>query len=802
MKPYENPALSPRERAEDLLSRMGLDEKFAQTLSIWMSDGGVIPTDVIPESRKAQMAFGIGTISTLDMRRMTSHEQLVQVQHMFQRYAMEHSEHHIPAAFHMEGLCGAFLQGAASFPCGLARGASFDPELEETLGGIVARQERCFGITHTLAPVLDINRDARLGRLGETYGEDPTLAAAMGAAFTRGVQGGETVGLHSDAVAKHFLGFHNSEGGIHGAASNTPRRLLTEIYGKPFQAAITESGLKGVMPCYCAFDGEPAAVSGELLTGLLRDEMGFDGVTVADYGAISNAHSVQGLFESFTDAGLQALRAGMDMEWPQQECFSDELKERFRRGEVPMELLDRAVLRVLTAKFRMGLFERPCALEGEELRKHFFQPGDAEATLRSARESLVLLKNDGVLPLSEKPRKIAVIGPHGNNPRSFFGGYTHMSMAEGTLAAVNSLAGVGDRGGSKAAVRMIPGTQIQSDETPEFDALRKQIIPNVPSLYEALKRALPETEVVYAYGYPVAGNDTSRYAEALEAMQGADVCILTLGGKHGSCSVASMGEGVDAANINLPPCQDGFLELAAKTGIPLVGVHLDGRPISSDTADRVLGAILECWSPAEGGAEAIADVLTGNYNPSGKLPVSVAYHTGQLPLYYNHPNGSSWHQGASIGFQNYVDLPHTPRYRFGYGLSYTTFAYSELRIEGAELPADGAAEIRLTLTNTGTRAGTEVVQLYVRDRTASMVRPNMELAGFRRVTLEPGEAREVSFTLHASQLAFLDREYRWTVEAGAVDVMVGSSSAELPLRGEVRITEAKRIDGKHRAFRA
>lgn len=802
MKPYENPALSPRERAEDLLSRMSLDEKFAQTLSVWMADDGGALTDGVPEKRKAQMAYGIGTISTLDMRRMTSHEQLVKAQHDFQRFAMEHSEHHIPAAFHMEGLCGAFLQDAVSFPCGLARGATFDPELEETLGGIVARQERCFGITHTLAPVLDINRDARLGRLGETYGEDPTLAAAMGAAFTRGVQSGETAGLHSDAVAKHFLGFHNSEGGIHGAASNTPRRLLTEIYGKPFQAAITESGLKGVMPCYCTFDGEPAAVSEELLTGLLREEMGFDGVTVADYGAISNAHKVQGLYESLTDAGLQALRAGMDMEWPEQECFNDELKERFRRGEAPMELLDRAVLRILTAKFRMGLFERPYALEGEELRKAFFQPGDREATLRSARESLVLLKNDGVLPLRGKPRKIAVIGPHADNPRSFFGGYTHLSMAEGTLAAVNSLAGVGSQSGKKAAVRLIPGTQIQSDETPEFDALRRQIIPNVPSLFEALKRALPETEVVYAYGYPVAGNDTAHYAEALEAMRGADVCILTLGGKHGSCSVASMGEGVDASSINLPPCQDGFLALAAKTGVPLVGVHLDGRPISSDTADRVLGAILECWSPAEGGAEAIADVLTGRFNPCGKLPVSVAYHAGQLPLYYNHPNGSSWHQGASIGFQNYVDLPHTPRYRFGHGLSYTAFSYSDLRIGGGELPADGAAEIHLTLTNTGACAGTEVVQLYVRDRHASMVRPNMELAGFRRVTLEPDEAKEVSFTLHASQLAFLDRQYRWTVEAGEIDVMVGASSEDLRLRGEVRITETKQINGKTRAFRA
>lgn len=801
MERYLDKTLSPSERAADLLPRLSLEEKFAQTLCVWM-DSEVGPLGLqISEETKQRCRNGMGAVSTLNMRTMTDHEQIAQAQITLQKHIMEQSEHHIPAIFHMEGLCGAFIQNAVSFPCGIARASSFDPELERKIGAIVARQERCFGITHTFAPVLDINRDARLGRQGETYGEDPTLAAALGTAYTAGVQHGQTEGLRSDAVAKHFLGFHNSEGGIHGAASNTPRRLMTEIYGKPFQAAITKAGLRGVMPCYCTFDGEAASVSKTLLAKQLRQEMGFNGLVVADYGAISNTHRFQRMFESYTEAGRRAMEAGMDMELPQQECFSDELREQLRTGEAPMEMLDSAVLRILEAKFRMGLFERPFALTGETLKQEFSRGEDRAVTLKSAEESLVLLKNTGVLPLRGSLRKIAIIGPHADNPRSFFGGYTHLSMAEATRAAANSLAGVGDQGGKKEhAVKLIPGTQIQSDETPAFEELRRQYIPSCKSLYQQLKAVFSQSEVVYSYGYPVAGNDESHFDAALRAMEGADLVILTLGGKHGSCSVASMGEGVDTADINLPACQDSFLRQAAQMKIPLVGIHFNGRAISSDTADEVLDAIIEAWSPAECGAEAIVNVLTGKVNPSGRLPVSVAYHAGQLPLYYNHPNGSSWHQGESIGFANYVDLPHTPRYYFGHGLSYTSFSYRDLTLSSQALSPKETVSIGLTVKNTGAYAGTEIVQLYVRDCYASMVRPCMELAGFRRVSMAPGEEQYIEFNLSASQLAFLDLDYRWKIEKGDIDLLLGASSADIRLRGQVRITEDAWISGSDRAF--
>ena len=710
---------------------------------------------------------------------------------------MANSPHQIPAIFHMEGLCGAFLQDSTSFPSGIARGAGWDPELEENIAKTVSRQEAACGVTHIFAPVLDVTRDPRMGRQGESYGEDPTLAAALGAAYTRGIQNTETAGRRPESVAKHFLAFHNSQGGIHGTHSDTPPRLLREIYAKPFQAAIRE-GLKGIMPCYDSLNGEPVSASKELLTGLLREEMGFDGLCVSDYGAVGNAHSVQHIGESFAAAGYRCMEAGMDMELPSTTGWNEELKAMFQSGEADIAVLDRAVLRVLEAKFRMGLFEHPYALQGEELKKAFSDPQDREMSLQSARESLVLLKNDGALPLKKTVKKIALIGPHADCARKFFGGYTHLCMMESTLAVANSIAGVSGVVTDGRPIKTIPGTSIQSDEGEEFDAILRRQKPGCRSLLEELRVRLPNAEITYAYGYPIAGADESGFEEALAAAKNADVVILTSGGKHGTCSMASMGEGVDAGNINLPACQDAFIREVSKLGKPLIGVHFDGRPISSDTADECLNAILEAWSPAECGAQAVTDALLGDYNPGGKLPVSVAYHAGQIPIYYNHPYGSAWHQGESIGFVNYVDLPHTPRYFFGHGLSYTSFTYSDLSLSAQEVDADSSLQITCTVENTGALPGDEVVQIYLRDEYAEMTRPVKELAGFCRVTLQPGEKKRVSFDVSPSFLAFLDRDMRWKIEKGDVGVQIGSSSEDIRLVGSFCIRNDAWIDGKER----
>lgn len=353
-------------------------------------------------------------------------------------------------------------------------------------------------------------------------------------------------------------------------------------------------------------------------------------------------------------------------------------------------------------------------------------------------------------------------------------------MKESTFA--NSIAGVaGSPNLDGREVPVVPGTHIQSDETPEFDAILRRQKPDYRSLLEELRAQLPDAEIVYAYGYPIAGSVDSHFAEALSAIEEADVAILTLGGKHGTCSMASMDEGVDASDINLPACQDAFIRAAAKLGKPLIGVHFNGRPISSDAADECLNAILEAWNPSETGAEAVAAVLLGDFNPGGRMPVSVARNAGQIPVYYNHVNGSAWHQSGSIGFADYVDLPHTPRYCFGHGLSYTSFAYTDLTLS---------------------HAGDEVIQLYLRDPYASMARPVKELAGFRRIHLAAGEKKRIRLTLPVSFTAFIGRDMCWLVEKGLVEVQIGASSEDIRLTDCFTITDTRYIEGRDRAFYA
>jgi beta-glucosidase len=795
--PWMDERLDAKDRADLLLKVLTLDEKMGQ-ISCYF------PTDLAETSDFGnRFPYGIGEVSVLEARSAQTLDEVTAFQRRVQAEAMHRSSHQIPAIFHMEGLCGAYLPGATSFPSGLGRAASWDVDLEQRVGEIVGRQERALGITHTFAPVLDISRDPRMGRQGETYGEDASLAAALGVAYTRGLQDADLAGRRTEAVAKHFVGSHHTEGGIHGAHCNVPDRLLLEVYGKPFQAAITLGGLRGIMPSYNSVGGEPVSASARLLTTLLREQMGFDGLIVSDYGAVGNLHTVQRVAQSLAHAGLSALNAGMDIELHVPQGFGPDLLQWFADGRADLAVLDRAVHHVLMSKFRMGLFEHPFAPDPTDRDTCFRSPADTAVAVQSARESLVLLHNDGALPLRLDLRKIAVIGCHAATARFFFGGYTHYSMAEGKLAANSSMAGFATRSDDiKIITNRVPGTNIEASEGPAFEELLQRQQPGIHSLLEELRKRMPDTQVDWTYGYPFAGNDDSGHDEALALAASADVILLTLGGKHGTASIASMGEGIDATNINLPSCQDDLIVKLARLGKPMIGVHLDGRPVSSDAADTYLSALLEAWSPAEGGAEAIVDVLIGAHGPSGRLPVTVAQNAGQVPVYYNHPHGSAWHQGESVGFPDYVDAPHTPRYPFGHGLSFTTFDYAGLTISQRQVEAQDTVHISLTVKNTGSQPGTEVVQMYVSDRYASVSKPVLELAGFRRLTLEPGQSAEVDFHLDVSQLAFLDADMRWLVEAGEVDVMVGASSNDLRLTDTVTILSDALVNGRTRGFYA
>lgn len=808
MEKYQDCTLNPKERAKELLGKMSLEEKMAQVTGLICQP---VFTKEETEQFRAMFPYGVGHISALVMAGIRDRKDARRMQRLLQTMAMELSPHGIPAVFHNEGLSGAIFSGAVSFPYGIGRGASFDPELEEQIGGIIAKQSLAMGITNLLCPVLDIARDSRHGRHGEAYGEDPTLVAALGAANVKGLQGQEVEGLRASACAKHFMAYHNSAGGINTAHVELGPRALREIHGKPFQAAIAKADMRAVMPCYSAMDDGPVSTSEEMLTGILREEMGFQGVVLSDYGAVGNVHTVHYLGETMEEAGYLCLKAGMDVELPFPAAYGGKLKQMFEDGSADSAFLDRAVLRVLEDKFRQGLFEHPFGLEEAEADRIYLAPRNQDVALQSARESMVLLKNDGVLPLTRTVKKIALVGPHGDWANHYFGGYSTVGMVESRTAALNSQAGIAQNDGANTrGLVLIPGTNVQLSETPCFGEQLAWVKPGCRTLLDGLKEKYPDTEIIYAHGYHVAGDNREEFEEALQACREADAAILTLGGKNSGGSVATMGEGVDAANINLPVCQEQFIQEVSRIGIPLIGVHFGGRPISSDAADKYLDAILEAWNPGEYAAQAIAEILCGEQAPSGKMPVTTAFCAGQLPMYYNHPNGSSWHQGESVGFRSYVDLSHEPRYCFGHGLSYTEFAYSDLQISKATDSAVRNSEVSFApeetvrisckVRNTGKVKGTEVVQLYLRDLYASMLRPAKELQGFARVELAPGEEKRVSFLYSPSQMAFLTRDMKWKIESGRIDIGIGSSSEDIRLKGSFEISEDRVIMGRNRDF--
>lgn len=787
MYEYENQKLEALDRAKSLLSLMSVEEKMAQTVcyNLNLNDNFA--------SLERDYPFGAGEVGSLSTRGLTSAGDFMRIQKRVQKKIMSMNRFHIPATFHMEGISGAHVTGATSFPSGIGKGSTWNPQLEYKIGRIVGRQERRVGVTRTLAPVLDISRDARLGRYGESYSEDPVLVAEMGTAYTRGVQEDENNGIRTTAVAKHFLASQASNGGIHGTEVQLSNRTLEEVYARPFQAAFNNANLKGIMPCYSGIDQIPTSVSRQLLTTLLKKQMKFQGLVFSDYYAIRNAHTFQKIGETFTDTGWKAMSAGMDIENPEKICFNDELGQAFKNGDKDIKVLDRAVLKILIDKFEMGLFDHPFGQDEEEIVREFSDSHSKETSLRAAEESLVLLKNDGVLPLNKKIRKIIIIGPHANTARSFFGGYSYFSMEEGSLAH--------NIENNNKRVKRISGTPIQVDNQ-LFEETFKRKNPKVRSLFEELKLHLNTSEISYCEGYDIAGNDTSAFNIAIEKASGADLVILTLGGKYGTRTVATTAEGVDSTNVNLPEIQDKFIKEISRLNKPLIGIHFDGRPISSDVADDRLDAIIEAWTPGEFGAKALVNTLTGVNNPSGKLPVSVARTSGQIPIHYNHLSGSSFHQAETIGFENYVDMSHKPRYSFGYGLTYSNFEYHKLNLDKNKVDANDSVEIKVEVTNTSHVKGAEVVQLYVTDVYAEIMRPVIELAGFRKILLDVGETKTISFELAASQMAFLDKDMKWKIQAGKIKVYVGRSVDDLRTEGIFEIKNDQYIDGADRQLYA
>ena len=638
------------------------------------------------------------------------------------------------------------------------------PELAQKMTDIIRKQMRACGSHHGLAPVLDILRDPRWGRVEETFGEDPTLISQMGMAYVRGLQG-ENLKTGVLATGKHYVAHSLPEGGLNCTPVHIGLRELRDSYLMPFEAVIREAGLATIMNSYSEMDGEVVATSHLILSEILRDELGFDGPVVSDYEAILMLNTFHRTASTLGEAASQAIQAGIDLELPQTLCYGQPLIEMVKAGKVSETVIDQAVARNLQKKFELGLFENPFVDEAI-LVSIFSSDEDLKTAKMIAEKSLVLLKNEsGLLPLSQDIKTIAVIGPNADQGRCMMGDYSYPAGLEMFLDSH-------------------PVINAEMQNRGDFQDYQS-LMDGIPTLLRSIHaKVTAKTKILFAKGCEINAQDRSGFAEAVEIAHQADVVILALGDKSGLVEDCTCGEFRDRTELNLPGIQEELVAALTQCGKPMVLVLINGRPFDlSGVVDKV-NAILETWTPGEAGGTAIAEALFGVTNPGGKLTVSLPRSVGQVPIYYNHkPSGGHSHFRGE-----YVSEKTTPLFPFGHGLSYTRFKYSKLITSAKKVETNGTLEVSFTVQNTGKKAGDEVVQLYVRDEFASIPRPVKELKGFKRLTLQAGESKKVTFSLAIEQMAFYDREMCLSVEPGILEIMVGSSSEEIHLQEQVEIT--------------
>jgi len=766
---YQDTALGVDDRVRALMAEMTLAEKTSQLWGIWAIALLDEKRHFAPQRQPELLEHGIGQISRLGANSLVAPTQVAALANEIQRYIIDTTRLSIPAMIHEESCAGVLTRGATTFPQSIGQAATWQPDLIEAMTQVIRDQLRAIGAHHALAPVLDVARDARWGRVEETFGEDPFLITALGTAYIRGLQGTDL--KHGiAATAKHFLGYAASEGGMNWAPAHISPRELREIYMMPFKAAIQTANLATVMNAYHELDGIPCGSSKELLVDLLRNELGFKGLIVSDYFTIAQLADYHHVTDDRSEAARLALEAGMDLELPTPDGYGKPLLEALENGKIDVALVDACLERVLTAKFAWGLFDQPYVDEGR-VAAIYSQPQSVALSRKIAQQSIVLLKNEGgLLPLSKSLGKIAVIGPSANSARLLQGDYHYPSHMENMF---------------NPDVSPDAPTPAQEDVVPWAEHMP----PSVTILQGIQALVSPETQVLYAAGCSITSDDTSGFAAAAALAKGADVAIVVVGDKSGLAPDCTSGESLDRVSLDLPGVQQQLVEAIFATGTPTIVVLTNGRPYTLPWIAEHIPSLLVAWLPAEQGGAAVADVLFGDVNPGGKLPMSFPRHVGQVPVFYNHkPSGGRSHwQGK------YVEMTADPLYPFGYGLSYTNFEYADLHITPDQVDAHGTVTITLTVSNVGERAGDEVVQLYVSDPIASVTRPVIALKGFTRLTLQPGERKTVSFTLEARHLAFYDRDMRYQVEPGAINVGIGSSSQDIRLRGTFTITGASTL---------
>jgi len=757
---------------EKILNQLTLDEKLAQIGSYWMFD---LQTSSVLDWEKTanKLKHGIGQITRLGGASTLDPVNAAKASNSLQKFLLEKTRLGIPAIIHEECCAGTMSLGGTMFPQMLGLASTFQPELAEAMTSTIRKQMLAIGARQGLAPVLDVGRDPRWGRVEETFGEDPTLVSHFGMAYIRGLQTGDlSVGVA--ATGKHFIGHSMSQGGLNCAPVHAGMNEIYDIYLVPFQAAIRDAKLASIMNAYPELDGEVVAASRRILTDLLRGQLGFDGLVVSDYEAVIMLHNFHRVAADPSCAASMAINAGIDVELPTTEYYGEPLKAALESGELSLELVNTAVERHLNLKLELGLFENPYIDEGKVL--EVFETSEQRRLARDlARKSMVLLKNDGLLPLPKTTGTIAVIGPNADNRRNLLADYSYAAMC--SLMQLKATAG--------SAFFDIDEGNIARHEV------------KVTTVLEGIKAAVcPGSRILYARGCDNLENDPSGIQEAVDIASQADVVILVLGDRSGLTPECTTGETRDSSDLKLPGAQEDLIKALLGVGKPLAAVLVTGRPYALPILAEKANAILEAWLPGEEGGSAVADILFGDTNPGGKLPITFPRSAGQLPMYYNaKPAGTKSHW-----YVDYVTEKVTPLYPFGHGLSYTSFEYSDLIVHQSQATMGESVEISLKVKNVGETTGDEVVQLYIRDEYASIPRPIKELKGYLRLSLEPGETRRIMFHLPVNQLAFYDSGLNLILEPGTIEVMLGSSSEDIHLCSKFEIVGKRKMPVTERVF--
>lgn len=771
---YKDPSQPIAARVSDLLAKMSIEEKIGQLHAVWLflspdgnhqtrSDQFTGSTD--PETLKAMLSSGLGQITRPLGTRSIDAAEGVRALNKLQQFMVEETRLGIPVMSHEECLAGLMVKGATLYPSSLSFGASFNPELVEKLGAEIGREARSIGCHQGLAPVLDVARDARWGRTEESIGEDPYLTGVIATAYVKGLQGEDRGVL---ATLKHYAGHSASEGGRNHAPVHMGWRELNDVFMLPFEMAVKLGHAGSVMPAYHDIDGEPVHASHHLMTKVLREDWGFDGLLVADYVGVSLLYQHHGIAAGRAEAAAQSFNAGLDIELPGDDCAKD-LKQALEEGLINEAKIDEIVTRILTEKFRLGLFEKPYADEN----KIALQPKEAiDIARQMAEESITIVDNNGILPLAAG-KKVAVIGPCADDPLALLGDYSfpvhliHNEAQEEVESVITPLAGLKASLGAdnviyargcnilderKAGAPVFPGDVDDSTSLEQASSLstRLDMIP-----------------------------------EAVEAAKAADVAIVCVGDLSGIFQTGTVGEGSDADSLVLPGVQQQLVDAIVETGKPVIVVISSGRPYNlGGQEDRIAAQVMSFFAGQEGGT-ALANVLTGAVEPSGRLTLSIPHNVGAGPYFYNHSFKSS---GTPIARH------FGSRYPFGHGHSYTSFAYSDAALESETVDIqNGTVKLSFTIKNTGDRKGIAVPQVYIRDELASVVRPVKELKAFGKFALAPGEDRRVTAEIPTDMLNLTGYEGVRVVEPGFFTLMVGASSGDIRLKARVEVTGERRI---------